>query len=125
VETLRELGHECMFGIATIDKCLTTHWAYLLAPTIVHAVPHRQLEMKVPNCPSCLKLQELTKVMPADTQNVHNVIRSCEPLEDAKLNSNVRQAAGFHQLHELTLLKELGAQPSDVASASALANHLT
>jgi hypothetical protein len=113
-----------MFSITTIDECIATHQAYLLPPNIVHAVPHRQSAMKVPDCPSYLKLQELVKDMLAETQSVHNFISSCKLLADAKLNSNVRQAAGFHPLHELALLKEFSAQPSDAASASALADHL-
>ncbi|KAF8225479.1 hypothetical protein L208DRAFT_1306227, partial [Tricholoma matsutake] len=116
-----EPGPERILGIATLDKCLNTHQQYVPAPIIDSSHPGSQVLPSQPDCQSCLNLQGLVQDILVELRSMHNFINGCKSSADAALNANTRQAAGFHRLHELALLKELQAQTPASAAAMALA----
>src|SRR3981189_1876529 len=73
------------------------------------------------DCRSCNDLQALIQDMFDEARSMHALINGCESSADAAVNANVRKAAGFHQLHELTVLKELHAKPPALSSTTATA----
>ena len=125
----REPGPDGILGITTLDECLNTHRQYVPAPNVYSSPPDSQLPTTQPDCQSCLNLRGLVQDMSAELRSMHNFINGCESSADAALNANTRQAAGFHRLHELALLKELQAEPPASAvtldPASELAMALT
>jgi hypothetical protein len=66
-------------------------------------------------------MQALIQDMFDEARSMHALINGCESSAYAAVNANLRKAAGFHQLHELTLLKELQAKPLALSSAMAMA----
>ncbi|KAF8224315.1 hypothetical protein L208DRAFT_1312106 [Tricholoma matsutake] len=115
-----EPGPKHILGIATLDECLNTHRQYVLALITDSSHPGSQVLLSQPDCQSCLNLQGLVQDSLAKLCSMHNFINGCESPTDAALNANTRHAAGFHQLHELALLKELQAQTPALAVAMAL-----
>jgi hypothetical protein len=53
-----------------------------------------------------------------EARTIQDFLNGCESSADAALNANVRKVAGFHALHELSVLKELHAEPQASALAS-------
>ncbi|KAF8225766.1 hypothetical protein L208DRAFT_1305072 [Tricholoma matsutake] len=102
-----EPGPKHILGITTLDECLNTHRQYVLAPITDSYHPGSQVPLSQPDCQSCLNLQGLVQDSLTKLCSMHNFINGCESSADAALNANTRRTAGFHQLHELALLKEL------------------
>src|SRR3981189_599237 len=115
-----------ILGTNTLDECLNSYRQYIPAPSISHSSPIISQPQNAASdyradCRSCNDLQALIQDMFDEACSMHALINGCESSADAAVNTNVRKAAGFHQLHELTLLKELQAKPLALSSTTAMA----
>ena len=115
-----------ILGTNTLDECLNSYRQYIPAPSISHSSPIISQPQNAAadyraDCRSCNDLQALIQDMFDEARSMHALINGCESSADAAVNANVRKAAGFHQLHELTVLKELHAKPPALSSTTATA----
>src|SRR3981189_1272039 len=115
-----------ILGTNTLDECLISYRQYIPDPSIsdsspIISQPQNAAADYRDDCRSCNDLQAMTEDMFEEARSVHALINGCESSADATVNMNVRKVAGFHQLHELTVLKEPYAKPPALSSTTAMA----
>ena len=122
-----EPAADSIMAIDSLDQCLHHHMQFFPdataapvatpapdatpAPGATPAPAPVAAPAPTPDCQSCINLRDLVNDMLHEQRSTLLFLDGCQTSADAALNTNVRKAAGFYQLHELALLKELRAEP--------------